>query len=448
MSGNGNGTEREQWGSRMGFMLAAAGSAVGLGNIWRFPYVTGKNGGAAFLIIYLAMVFCIGASVMLAEFAIGRASKRNSVGAFRKLKGGAWPIVGWLGLIVAFLILSYYAVIGGWTLAYIFKSFTGLMTAGGVEDVQNIFLTFIADPVQVIAAFFVFMALVVVVVYRGVGEGIEKYCKVLMPGLFIILIILMVRALTLPGAAEGVAFYLKPDFSKVTGTTVIDALGQAFYSLSLGMGILITYGSYISNDEDLPKSVATVTFLDTMVAFLSGLVIFPTVFAFGVDAGAGAGLSFIALPAVFSKMWGGPVWSALFFALLFIAALTSSVSLFEVVISYCMDELKWTRARSSWIMGIAIFLVGIPSALSNGAMDIKLFGMGFLDGLDWLCNNLLLTTCGILICIFAGWVVGDRMKKEVTNDGSRPFALLSPWTWILKVVAPAAILVIIYNGLK
>ncbi|SMG46490.1 neurotransmitter:Na+ symporter, NSS family [Dethiosulfovibrio salsuginis] len=293
---------REQWGSRMGFMLAAAGSAVGLGNIWRFPYITGKNGGAAFLIIYLVMVFCIGASVMLAEFAIGRASKRNSVGAFRKLKGGA-------------------------------------------EDVQNIFLTFIANPPQVLLAFFAFMAMVVVVVYRGVGEGIEKYCKVLMPGLFVILVILMVRALTLPGAMEGVSFYLKPDFSKVTGATVIDALGQAFYSLSLGMGILITYGSYISNDEDLPRSVATVTLLDTMVAVLSGLVIFPTVFAFGVDAGAGPGLSFIALPAVFSKMWGGPVWSALFFTLLFIAALTSSVSLFEVVISYCMDELKWTREK-------------------------------------------------------------------------------------------------------
>lgn len=445
---NQNNGEREQWGSRVGFMLAAAGSAVGLGNIWRFPYITGKNGGAAFLVIYLAMVFCIGASVMLAEFAIGRASRRNSVGAFQKLKGGAWPIVGWLGLVVAFLILSYYAVIGGWTLAYIFKSFTGLMKAQGTEDVQNIFLSFIANPQQVMISFFAFMALVVVVVYRGVGEGIEKFCKILMPGLFVILLILMVRALTLPGAGEGVAFYLKPDFSKVTGETVIDALGQAFYSLSLGMGILVTYGSYISKGENLPRSVGTVVFLDTMVAFLAGLVIFPTVFAFGVDAGAGAGLSFIALPAVFSKMWGGPVWSALFFALLFIAALTSSVSLFEVVISYCMDELKWVRSRACLVMGTAVFLVGIPSALSNGAMNITLFGKGFLDGLDWLCNNILLTTCGFLICLFAGWVVSDRIRAEVTNEGKVPFALLVPWLWILRVVAPAAIIVIIYNGLK
>lgn len=443
-----NDAPREQWGSRIGFLLAAAGSAVGLGNIWRFPYITGKNGGAAFLLIYLAIVFSIGASVMLAELVLGRASKRNSVGTFRVLKGGAWPIVGWIGLIVAFLILSYYAVIGGWTMAYIVKSFTGLMSADGAEGAQGVFLSFIASPFQVMIAFSLFMLTVFCIVYRGVGDGIERFAKVLMPGLFIILLILMVRALTLPGAAKGVAFYLKPDFSKVTGATFIDALGQAFYSLSLGMGILVTFGSYLNKKESIPKSVATVTFLDTLVAFFSGLVIFPTVFAFGVDAGAGAGLTFITLPAVFSRMWGGALWSALFFSLLFIAALTSAVSLFEVVVSYCMDELRWSRPKASVVMGLAVFLMGIPSALSNGAVDIRLFGQGFLDGLDWFCSNILLTVCGILICIFAGWVVCDKVKSEVTNDGQVSFSLLAPWLWILRVVAPAAIIIIIYSGLK
>jgi NSS family neurotransmitter:Na+ symporter len=440
--------EREQWGSRVGFLLASAGSAVGLGNIWRFPYITGKNGGAAFLVIYIALAFTIGASVMLAEFAIGRAAKKNAVGAFKELKGGAWPLVGWMGLAVAFIILSYYAVIGGWTFAYIFKSFTGLMSLNDTSAVQNAFLGFIANPTQVLLAFFAFMLMVVMVVYKGVGQGIERASKILMPGLFLIILILVVRALTLPGASKGIAFYLKPDFSKVTGSTIIDALGQAFYSLSLGMGILITFGSYIGKNENIPKSVATVTLLDTLVAFLAGLIIFPTVFSFGIDAGAGAGLTFITLPAVFSKMWGGMVWSALFFALLFIAALTSSVSLFEVVVSYCKDELKWSRRKSCFLMGTAIFLLGIPSALSQGAYPINLFGKSFLDAMDWVCNNILLTTGGLLISLFVGWVVTDRIKDDVSNNGRLDFALMSPWLLILRFFAPIAIIMIMWNGLR
>ncbi|WP_286951619.1 MULTISPECIES: sodium-dependent transporter [Aminobacterium] len=440
--------EREQWGSRIGFLLASAGSAIGLGNIWRFPYITGKNGGAAFLVIYIALAFTIGASVMLAEFAIGRAAKKNAVGAFRELKGGVWPLVGWMGLAVAFIILSYYAVIGGWTFAYIFKSFTGLMSLHDISAAQDSFLGFIANPTQVLLAFFVFMLMVVLVVYKGVGQGIERASKILMPGLFIVLLVLVTRALTLPGASKGIAFYLKPDFSKVTGSTIIDALGQAFYSLSLGMGILITFGSYIGKNENIPKSVVTVTFLDTLVAFLAGLIIFPTVFAFGIDAGAGPGLTFITLPAVFSKMWGGMVWSALFFVLLFIAALTSSVSLFEVVVSYCKDELGWSRGKSSLLMGTAIFLFGVPSALSQGAYPINLFGKSFLDAMDWMCNNILLTTGGLLICLFVGWVVTDRIKDDISNKGRLNFALMSPWLLILRFLAPIAIVMIMWSGLR
>jgi NSS family neurotransmitter:Na+ symporter len=441
-------TEREQWGSQVGFLLASAGSAIGLGNIWRFPYITGKNGGAAFLVIYVILAFTIGASIMLAEFVIGRAAKKNAVGAFKELKGGAWPIVGWMGLVVAFIILSYYAVIGGWTFAYIFKSFTGLMSLHDTSAAQNAFLGFIANPTQVLFAFFAFMLMVVLVVYKGIGQGIERASKILMPGLFVIILILVARALTLPGASKGVAFYLKPDFSKVTGGTIIDALGQAFYSLSLGMGVLITFGSYIGKNENIPKSVAIVTLLDTLVAFLAGLIIFPTVFSFGIDAGAGAGLTFITLPAVFSKMWGGMVWSGLFFALLFIAALTSSVSLFEVVVSYCKDELGWSRGKSSFLMGTAIFLLGIPSALSQGAYPINLFGKSFLDAMDWICNNILLTTGGLLISLFVGWVVTDRIKDNVSNKGRLNFAFMSPWLLILRFFAPIAIVLIMWNGLR
>ena len=443
-----NGADREQWGSRFGFIMAAAGSAVGLGNIWRFPYITGMNGGGAFVLIYLAIVFIIGFSVMLAEMGIGRAAGLNAVGSFKKLGGGAWPLVGWMGVIAGFLILSFYGVVAGWTIAYMIKSFTGLMEAGAAGKAGDLFGAFVSSPAQVVAYQALFMFATIWIVFRGIGEGIEKYCKLMMPALFVILLVLILRAVTLDGAGKGLEFYLKPDFSKVTGGTILAALGQGFFSLSLGMGCMITYGSYLNKKEALPSAAMTVVFLDTMVAFLSGFAIFPAVFAFGMEPAAGPGLTFITLPSVFAKMPMGSVFSFLFFLLLFFAAITSSVSLLEVCVAYFKDELGWSRAKASWVLGLVIFALGVPSALSLGGHFPKIAGKDFLDAVDFLSSNVLLPLGGIFISLFAGWVWLDGARKEVTNQGSHPFPVETAWIWVCRVVAPLAIAWIFVKGLK
>ena len=438
--------QREQWGSKLGFILAAAGSAVGLGNIWRFPYITGQNGGAAFVLIYVAIVFIIGFSVMLAEMAIGRKAQLNAVGSFEKLKGGAWPIVGWMGVAAGFIILSFYCVIGGWTIKYTIFSFTGLMDAATAGKAGDVFGGFVTNTTQVVIYQAIFMLATIFIVAKGIGEGIERYCKFLMPALFVILIVLIVRAVTLPGAEKGLAFYLKPDFSKLSAGSLGAALGQAFFSLSLGMGCMITYGSYVDRKTTLPSSAIQVCTIDTMVAFLAGMVIFPAVFAFGVDAGAGPGLTFVTLPGVFAKMTGGMIWSALFFILLFIAALTSSISLLEVVCAYFIDK-GWPRAKAAWVLGIVIFAIGVPSAISLTG-GLKVAGKDFLDAMDFISSNVLLPLGGVFISLFVGWFWTADARKEVSNNGEHSFGLMEPWMWVCKVLAPVAILYIFITGLK
>lgn len=442
-----NGVEREQWGSKLGFILAAAGSAVGLGNIWRFPYVCGMNGGAAFLVLYVAIVFIIGYSVMMAEISVGRKAELNAVGSFRKVAGGPWVLLGWMGVACGFIILSYYCVIGGWTIKYILASFTGLMQAGAEGKAGDLFGGFITNTPQVVIYQALFMLITIWIVAQGVGEGIEKYCKILMPMLFVLLLVLILRSVTLPGAGEGIAFYLKPDFSKLTGPTLLAATGQAFFSLSLGMGCMITYGSYLDKKTFIPGAAAQVCFLDTAVAFLAGLVIFPAVFAFGVEPGAGPGLTFVTLPGIFSQMPGGAVWSALFFLLLMVAGITSSISLLEVVGAYFMDELKWTRKKTAWTLGLVIFLLGIPSAYSLTG-GLKVAGKDFLDAADFVASNVLLPLGGLFIALFVGWFWKDEAEKEVTNQGTEPFALHVPWVWICRIVAPLALAYIFITGLK
>ena len=438
--------EREQWGSKIGYILAAAGSAVGLGNIWKFPYVTGQNGGGAFVLIYMALVAFIGLSVVLAEIVIGRNAQLNAVGSFQKLKGGAWPIVGWMGVAAGFIILSYYGVIGGWTLKYIGSSFTSLMPQAAAGQAGDVFGAFVGNTTLVIGFQCIFMFITTWVVYKGVGEGIERYCKFLMPSLFLLLIVLIFRSCTLDGAVKGLEFYLKPDLSKVTGDTFLAALGQAFFSLSLGMGMHITYGSYLSKDIVIPSSGAQVCILDTLVAFLAGLVIFPAVFAFGIEPGAGPGLTFITLPSVFAQMPGGMIWSAMFFLLLFVAALTSSISLLEVVTTYMVDK-GWSRAKAAWVVGIVITVIGIPSAVSLGG-GLKIAGKDFLDVADFMASNILLPLGGLLVAIFVGWVGADMARKEITNSGTHAFALEGLWVFILRFIAPLAIAYIFFSGLK
>lgn len=439
---------REQWGSRFGFIMAAAGSAVGLGNIWRFPYITGKFGGAAFVLVYLAVVIVIGMSVMIAEFVIGRNAQSDAVGSFRKLGGGAWPLVGWMGFFCGFVILSYYAVIAGWTLAYMFKSFGGLMAAAADGKAGDVFGAFVSDPVQSISYHIAVMVIVSGIVYKGISGGIEKSCKILMPALFVLLLVLIVRSVTLPGAGAGLEFYLKPDFSKLTSEAILAAVGQGFFSLSLGMGCMITYGSYLGKDDYLPATARTVVLLDTSVAILAGFVIFPAVFAFGIEPGAGPGLTFVTLPAVFAQMPMGKIFSFAFFLLLFIAALTSAISLLEVVVTYAIDQLKWNRAKAAIVMGTAIALLGIPSALSVGGHIPQIAGKDFLDAADFLTNNIIMPLGGIFISVFVGWVWTDGAKAELTDNGKLVFPMYTVWLWICRVVAPACIAIIFITGLK
>ena len=438
---------REQWGSKFGFIMAAAGSAIGLGNIWKFPYITGVNGGAAFVFVYLLIVLFIGFTVMLAEFVIGRASQKNAVGAFAVLsKNPLWQLVGWAGIICGFVILSYYGVVAGWSIKYFISSFTDLMPVAQSGGAGDYFGGFITNSTQVIIYQVIFMAMCIVVVAAGIGGGIERTCKIMMPALFIILVILIVRAVTLPGAEKGIEFYLKPDFAKLTPKVLLAALGQAFFSLSLGMGCMITYGSYLKKSDNLASSAFYVVSMDTLIAFLAGFAIFPAVFALGLEPGAGPGLTFVTLPGVFGKMAGGMFFSAAFFVLLFFAAFTSAISLLEVVVAYFKDELGWSRVTASWVMGIAITALGVPSAMSLGGSPV-IFGMEFMDAMGYLSDKILMPLGGIFIVLFAGWMIDDKVEKEVTSDGQHPFGLYTVWLWLARVVAPIAMAIIFITGI-
>ena len=439
---------REHWGSRVGFILAAAGSAVGLGNIWKFPYLAGQHGGAAFLITYLALAFTIGISVMLCEFIIGRAARKDPIGAFAKLKGGLWPIVGFMGIAAAFVILSFYSVVGGWTLAYILKMMTGVLVNGTSQELGKVFSNFIENPVRPIIFHAAFMTLTIAVVIGGIGRGIERWCKILLPALFVIILILLGRSLTLPGAMKGIEYFLQPDFSKMNAAAFNAALSQAFFSLSIGMGAMITYGSYLDRTMNLPTSTIWTTSLDTSIAFLAGLVILPAVFAFGFDPNAGPGLTFITLPAVFANMPGGVVFAPLFFVLLAIAALTSAVSLLEVVVTYLVDEKGVSRKTAAWGSGAVMFLIGIPASLSLGVWkDYTIFGKGIFDFLDYLSSNLLLPLGGIFIALFVGWFFSEKALEEATAGGKHRFPVARIWMFICKFIAPLAIAWILISGL-
>ncbi|MFQ5672653.1 MAG: sodium-dependent transporter [Nitrospinales bacterium] len=433
------------WVSRIGFVLAASGSAVGLGNVWKFPYITGQNGGGAFVLVYLACIFAVGLPIMLAEFTLGRKTGLNPVGAFNALKPrSAWVGTGVMGVLAGFLILSFYGVVGGWTLAYVAKSIgAGVTHFDSPRQAGEFFGSFIASSGEIIFYHMLFMALCVAIVIRGVNNGIEKACEILMPTLVIILVILMVRALTLPGAWEGVRFYLYPDFDKITPRVVLIAMGQAFFSLSLGMGAMLTYGSYLPARENLTSATVYVVLFDTLIALLMGMVIFPAVFAMGLEPAEGPSLVFSVLPAVFSQMpWGGAA-SVVFFILLSIAAITSGISLLEVVVAYFVDERGWPRKKAVLVMGGVIFALGVPSGLSFGALSgFKLMGMTFFDLVDNVASNYLLPVGGMLTAIFVGWVWGaGEAQKEIEKHETR-FHYAAIWAFLVRYVAPAAVAVV------
>lgn len=440
-------TARGHWSSRVGFIMASAGSAVGLGNVWKFPYMAGDNGGGAFLIIYLGCVLFFGLSLVMAELAIGRTTQLNAVGAFRKLGGRGWSMVGGMGVLTAFIILSFYVVVAGWTLAYVVFMATDTFAALDVEANTTIFSQFVSSPVQPLLYAAIFTVIMIGVVLGGVSAGIERSSKWLMPLLFILLIVLAIRSVTLPGAEEGLAFYLMPDWSRVTAATWGGAVSQAFFSLSLGMGAMLTYGSYMSREQNLARDASLVVGLDTLVALLAGLVILPAVFAAGLEPSAGPGLTFMTLPAVFAEMPAGAIFGMLFFVLLAIAALTSAVSLLEVVVSYLVDEKGLSRLAATTGAGAVIFILGIPVSLSQGMWaDLTIAGKGFLDLADFITSSVMMPLGGLLIAVFAGWFMGPRAVESLKSHPDQSLPLAGLWLFILRFVAPLGIAWILLQG--
>ena len=436
--------QRGFWGSRLGFILAASGSAVGLGNIWKFPYIVGQNGGGAFVLIYLVCIFVIGTPIMLAEFTLGRKTNLNPVGAFDQLKPGSpWTGIGYMGVLAGFFILSFYGVVGGWTYAYVVKSFTGsVLGFASPKEAGTFFASFIGNTWEVLFYHTLFMATCIAIVLKGVHGGIEKACDILMPTLVIILLLLMLRSLTLDGAMEGVAFYLTPDFSKISANVVLIALGQAFFSLSLGMGCMITYGSYLSEKENLTSSTVYVVMFDTLIALLVGMVIFPAVFSMGLEPTEGPGLVFSVLPTVFATMPLGHGVAVIFFVLLAIAAITSGISLLEVVVAYFIDQRGWQRKKAVLVVGSAIFAFGVPSGLSFGVMaDVKLFGMNFFDHVDNIASNYFLPLGGMLTAIFVGWVWGTKnAHQEIEKHETEfDFPWVQCWEFLIRYITPVAV---------
>ncbi len=448
--------KRDGFSSRLGIIAAAAGSAIGLGNIWKFPYITGVYGGAAFIIVYLFCIALIGLPVMLSEFTLGRRAQLNAIGTFKKLKPNSpWFVTGWLGFIAAFVILSFYSVIAGWTLSYVFSAIMNKFAGVNPEGVTNMFNSLVSNGWQPILWQIIFMIITASVILGGVKNGIEKYSKILMPLLLVIIIVLDIRSITLNGAGQGLAFLFKPDWSKLHAAGVMSALGHAFFSLSLGMGTMITYGSYIGKKENLGATTLQVTLADTAIALLAGLAIFPAVFAFGIEPTSGPSLVFITLPNVFNQMPLGYIFAILFFLLLAVAALTSSISILEVVVAYFVEERGFNRKKATILSATAITLLGAFESLTNGPLD-GLFKLPLLKGgivhmygfFDWMIemSDLLLPIGGFFIAVFIGWIMKpDDVKDEITNGGTRAVSWYGLFRFVIKFIAPILILITFLN---
>ena len=442
--------KRDGFGSKIGIIAAAAGSAIGLGNIYRFPCELGNNGGAAFLLVYLAVVIFLGIPVMLSELVIGRRSQSNAVGAFKKLAPkSAWPIVGYMGVLCGFIIFAFYSTVSGWTLEYIIKAVTNSFQGKDLAAMEQDFTNFHNMGWRNVMWQAIFIFLTGFVVFKGVQNGIERYAKILMPLLLVILIVLGIRSVTLPGAKEGLSFLFRPDFSKIDGNVLISALGQGFFSLSLGMGALITYGSYIKKKDNLTSTAFSVVLADTLIALLAGLVIFPAAFSFGIRPTAGMGLVFNTIPMIFNQMTGGYIFCIIFFVLLAIAALTSTISLLEVVVAYLSEELHINRKWSTvWASAATLFIGSFASLSLMENTPFAIGGRTVFDLMDFVSSNILLPLGGVLIVIFVGWRLGKaKFFEEVTNEGTIKASLKKVIFFIIRYLAPIAITIVFISGL-
>jgi len=439
---------RGSWGSKLAFIFAASGSAIGLGSIWRFPLMVGLNGGAIFVLAYILAVALIGFTVMLAEFTLGRHTAKNPVGAYAAIKPRSpWKLAGYLGVTACACILSYYGVVAGWAFGYFYKTIGGLFAGNMTWDASNaIFTRFAGRPLEILFCLLVIIGLTTFVISRGVKSGIERWSKILMPVLFGLIIVLAVRAVTLPGAGTGLSFYLKPDFSKLNATVLFFAVGQAFFSLSVGVGTMITYASYLSKSDNLVTSAGWVCFSTTLVAFLTGIIIFPTLFATpGVTPDrfeVSTGLMFQVFPLIISKIPGGYIFGILFFFLILVAALTSTISMLEVPVAYFVDEKNWSRKKAALSVGGFCFLLGIPSGLSQGGVEI-FTRWAFMKNMDLVFGNIVLALGGLFISLFLSYVWKIKNALAEISQGNPRFRLKPVWVFNIRFLAPAAIVLIL-----
>ncbi len=440
-----------EWSNRWIFILAATGSAVGLGNIWKFPYIAGENGGGAFVLVYLVCIAAIGIPIMMAEVLLGRRGRQSPINTMKLLAqqekvNPHWQFLGWSGVVAGFLILSYYSVIAGWALAYVLKAISGDFTGQSAQQIGDLFSGFTANPGELLFWHSIFMLMTMVVVARGVKKGLEVAIRFLMPALFILLVIMVGYALSTGAFTQGISFLFTPNFSSLSWDSVLIAMGHAFFTLSLGMGAIMIYGSYMPHDASIAKTSITVAVADTLVALLAGMAIFPIVFANGLEAGAGPGLVFVTLPIGFGQMTGGVFFGTLFFVLLTFAAWSSAISLIEPAVAWLVENRNWSRIRASVLAGFITWFVGIGTVLSfNNWAEIKLFGLTFFDLLDYLTANIMLPLGGFFIALFASWIMSRKSSLEELGMGDH--AGFHTWWVLVRFVTPVAVIIVFLKAI-
>lgn len=442
-------SQREHWGSKLGFIMATAGSAIGLGSLWRFPYVTSENGGGAFVLLYFLFTFIIAVPVFIGELILGRKSQRSAALAYSNLSKGSesWKLAGWFNILTAFLILSYYCVISGWTVNYTLMSLCQFTDGKSPDQIRDIFNIMYSSSDINLLWLFVFTLMTVGVVFGGVRKGIEHWSKILTPALVIMLMGLFLYTTTLSGFSKAFYFILTPDFSKLSTTGILDALGMSFFTLSVGIGIVLTYGSYLKPSDDIPQTGFIIGITSSLVSLFAALMIFPIIFTFGLEAEAGPGLVFKTLPVLFAQLPGSLIISTVFFTLFVFTTLTSSISLMEVLVANLMEVMHYTRSKSAIVAGIAIFVMGIPSALSgSGALFgswSKMYGMDFFETLSFITGSWMMPIGGLLVALFVGHVMGKKTVKEEFLSGTSMRYFVTPWLFLLRFVAPVAIFIVI-----
>lgn len=441
--------QRQQWSSKLGFVMSSAGAAIGLGAIWKFPYVTGISGGGAFFLLFVIFTILIGLPMLISEFIIGRGSGKEAISAYKKLApASAWPWIGKLGVVGCFLLLSFYSVVGGWVFIYSGLSIGGKIISEGASYSEQ-FGSIVGSPITTLIGLLLFTIINIVVVSSGVQNGIEKANKYMMPLLFIFFIILVVRSLTLPGAMEGVSFFLKPDFASITRESVLYALGQSFFSLAVGFSCMVTYSSYLKKDVSLTSSASTVVGMNLFVSLLAGLAIFPAVFAFGQEPAAGPELLFIVLPSVFSQLPLGQLFLALFLILFLFATLTSSFSLYEIIVAAMTESGKRSRKAVTWLIGAVVFIAAIPSAMSSSILsEVVLFDKSIFDATDYLVSNILLPAGALLIALFIIRKMDQVLvRDQFTQSNTQSLSFYPIWRFLMKWVVPLTIIVVFLNML-